>query len=181
MMLGITSCAGGEPVQTPAAPDLRPVVDRSPYWCEFISQESFRRITGDARTYTDRKDGTWRDDGGCIVEGGGNGDPAAVWWSRVDDSVKRLELAHKNWDRSRPTALPAELGEGFAVHAGNDMLGGRPYFVISRFSCGGETLWIGIDLKKVAKGRDAIKDLTELMRVAQRRYGVLHECDPGPP
>ncbi|KAB8186267.1 hypothetical protein FH608_046950 [Nonomuraea phyllanthi] len=178
-MLSVSACATSAPDPSPA-PDLRPVVDQAPYWCEFVSQESFQRVTGDTRAYTDRKDGPWKNDGGCLVEGGSNGDPVGVWWSRIDDSAERLELAHENWDQTKPTPLPAQLGEGFATYAGNDMLGGRPYFVISRFSCGGEKPWIGIDLKRVAKGRDAIKDLTDLMRVAQKRYGDLHRCTPSP-
>ncbi|TDE30704.1 hypothetical protein E1295_40945 [Nonomuraea mesophila] len=179
MMVAVSACSGGDSKAAP--PDLRPVVDQSPYWCEFVSQESYRRVSGDTRPYTERKDGPWRDDGGCLVEGGRNGDPVGVWWSKIDDSVKRLELTRENWAMAKPTDLPEDLGEGFAVYAGNDMLGGRPYYVISRFSCGDTDPWIRIDLKKVAEGRDAIKDLTELMRVAQRRYGVLHKCDPGPP
>ncbi|SEL70321.1 hypothetical protein [Nonomuraea pusilla] len=38
---------------------------------------------------------------------------------------------------------------------------------------------IDIYLAQVARGREGIKDLTELMRIAQKRYGLLHHCTPG--
>ncbi|WP_345558814.1 hypothetical protein [Nonomuraea rosea] len=38
---------------------------------------------------------------------------------------------------------------------------------------------IDIYLAQVAKGRDAIKDLIALMRIAQKRYGDLYDCTPG--
>ncbi|WP_255529969.1 hypothetical protein [Planomonospora sp. ID67723] len=38
---------------------------------------------------------------------------------------------------------------------------------------------IDIYLAQVAKGRDAIKDMIELMRIAQKRYGELYDCTPG--
>jgi len=38
---------------------------------------------------------------------------------------------------------------------------------------------IDIYLSQISKGRDAIKDLINLMRIAQKRYGVLYNCTPG--
>ncbi|MFI7151163.1 hypothetical protein ACIBO2_40115 [Nonomuraea sp. NPDC050022] len=49
----------------------------------------------------------------------------------------------------------------------------------AKFSCDGKDRLIDIGLAQVAKGRDAIKDLTELMRIAQTRYGHLYNCTPG--
>jgi hypothetical protein len=34
-------------------------------------------------------------------------------------------------------------------------------------------------LAQVAKDRDAIKDMIELMRIAEKRYGELYNCTPG--
>ncbi|MFC5829413.1 hypothetical protein [Nonomuraea insulae] len=180
-----TACAAGPapvgpPPSSPApAPDLRPVVDQAPYWCEYIPQEAFRRISGITQPLTEEKDGPWKDDGGCLLSGNGT-EPVGVWWSRIDNSAARLKLVRENWQHTDQIPLPSEIGDGFAAHADNDMLSGRPYYVISRFTCGKKKPWIRIDLETVVKGRDAIKDLTDLMRIAQKRYGHLHNCSPGP-
>ncbi|MFG1964539.1 hypothetical protein [Nonomuraea sp. NPDC049028] len=55
----------------------------------------------------------------------------------------------------------------------------QPYRVSAKFRCSGIERMIDIFLPQIAKGRDAIKDLTELMRIAQTRYGHLYNCTPG--
>ncbi len=40
--------------------------------------------------------------------------------------------------------------------------------------------WLSIGLSRVQDGRDYREDLTALMRVAEKRFGVLHGCEPGP-
>ena len=40
--------------------------------------------------------------------------------------------------------------------------------------------WLSLDVSKVQDGRDYQEDLTALMRIAEKRFGVLHECEPGP-
>ncbi|MEV0149205.1 MULTISPECIES: hypothetical protein [unclassified Nonomuraea] len=75
--------------------------------------------------------------------------------------------------------LPAELGEGMAAYLPDPPVDDPPYQVSAKFHCGGDDRLIDILLPQVAKGRDAIKDMTELMRIAQKRYGALYHCTPG--
>ncbi|MDX6433994.1 MAG: hypothetical protein QOE54_6360, partial [Streptosporangiaceae bacterium] len=63
---------------------------------------------------------------------------------------------------------------------GTDSITGRPNHVIALFRCGTREPWLGIELRQVSHGRDAIKDLTQLMRIAEHRFGKLHHCTPMP-
>jgi hypothetical protein len=75
--------------------------------------------------------------------------------------------------------LASELGLGFSAYApGEDEA--APYAVAAVFQCGGQEFAIDIDLRRVSSGRNATKDLTDLMRIAQRRFGQLHKCTPKP-
>lgn len=51
--------------------------------------------------------------------------------------------------------------------------------VVARFSCGGKQRIITLYLAQVAQSRDGIRDMIELMRIAQKRYGRLYACTPG--
>lgn len=75
--------------------------------------------------------------------------------------------------------LPTDLGDGMTAHLMNSPLADQPYRTSAKFLCGGKERMIDIFLAKIAKGRDAIKDMTELMRIAQTRYGHLYNCTPG--
>ncbi|WP_327584371.1 hypothetical protein OHA25_52690 [Nonomuraea sp. NBC_00507] len=75
--------------------------------------------------------------------------------------------------------LPADVGHGMAAYLTNSPLDDQPYRVSAKFRCGGKDRMIDIFLAQIAKGRDAIKDMTELMRIAQKRYGELYDCAPG--
>ncbi|RBQ21897.1 hypothetical protein DP939_04275 [Spongiactinospora rosea] len=93
-----------------------------------------------------------------------------------------LERLHGGeFARFGPVPLPADLGKG-SVLLLDDPPGSvtDPYDVVGVFRCGGVRPWINISLARVAEGRDAVRDLTELMRIAQRRYGELHGCVPRP-
>ncbi|WP_344458422.1 hypothetical protein [Actinocorallia aurantiaca] len=79
----------------------------------------------------------------------------------------------------RPAWLEESLGYGFTVYAPSHP-GDRPYYAISTFRCGQHEPWLRIDISKVQDGRDYQEDLTALMRIAEKRFGVLHECEPGP-
>ena len=75
--------------------------------------------------------------------------------------------------------LPAELGDGMAVYLTSGLLATQPYRASAKFRCGSTDRMIDIYLSQISKGRDAIKDLINLMRIAQKRYGVLYNCTPG--
>jgi hypothetical protein len=81
--------------------------------------------------------------------------------------------------RFGPTVLPAALGRGFTVKT-SEVEGERPHYVIATFRCGSIQPWLSIDILQVSPGRDATKDLTDLMRVAEQRFGKLHHCTPQP-
>ncbi len=66
-----------------------------------------------------------------------------------------------------------------AAYLTNGLLADQPYRVSAKFRCGGKERLLDIYLSQVAKGRDGIKDLTDLMRIAQRRYGEVYDCVPG--
>ncbi|WP_185071948.1 hypothetical protein [Nonomuraea jabiensis] len=83
------------------------------------------------------------------------------------------------YTRHSGVELPTELGEGMAAYVTNSPLADQPYRVSAKFGCGDEDRMIDIYLAQVAKGRDAFKDMTELMRIAQKRYGKLYNCTPG--
>lgn len=84
------------------------------------------------------------------------------------------------YSRHGGTELPADLGEGMAAYVANAPVDEPPYQVSAKFRCGTMDRFLDILLPQIAKGRDAIKDLTELMRIAQKRYAQLHDCDLTP-
>ncbi|MEV4834954.1 hypothetical protein AB0K05_10550 [Nonomuraea sp. NPDC049486] len=73
--------------------------------------------------------------------------------------------------------LPADLGDGMAAHLTDSLLAEQPYRVSAKFTCGDKERMIDIYLTQVTKGRDAMKDLTDLMRIAQNRYAEIHNCE----
>ncbi|MFC5816647.1 hypothetical protein [Nonomuraea harbinensis] len=73
-------------------------------------------------------------------------------------------------------ALPADLGDGMAAHLTEGLLAEQPYQVSAKFRCGSKDRMIHIYLTHVTKGRDGLKDLTDLMRIAQNRYSQIHDC-----
>lgn len=91
-----------------------------------------------------------------------------------------MEDRRRLYSRHGGVALPAELGDGLAAYLPNTPFADQPYRVSAKFPCGDQDRMIDIYLARVAKGRDAIKDLIALMRIAQKRYGELYDCTPGP-
>ncbi|MDA0637555.1 hypothetical protein OUY22_29465 [Nonomuraea sp. MCN248] len=67
-----------------------------------------------------------------------------------------------------------------AAYLTDGLLAEQPYRVSAKFTCGGTERMIDIYLTQVAKGRDAMKDLTDLMRIAQKRYSHIHACALNP-
>ncbi|MFG1943695.1 hypothetical protein [Nonomuraea sp. NPDC048826] len=84
------------------------------------------------------------------------------------------------YTRHGGVALPADLGDGMAAHLTEGLLAEQPYQVSAKFTCGSKERMIHIHLTKVAQGRDGIRDLTDLMRIAQNRYAEVHNCTLNP-
>ncbi len=76
-----------------------------------------------------------------------------------------------------PQRLPAALGSGFVVYSPSTSH--LPYAAGSLFHCGSRDPWIYLALRSVTHGRDATKDLTALVRIAEKRFGEVHRCKPG--
>jgi hypothetical protein len=108
--------------------------------------------------------------------------PLGVGWltenakEKVSGRMARIRADINNHD-FKP--LPSQLGLGFSAYAPAEDEA-APYAVAAVIRCGGQELAIDIDLRRVSPGRNATKDLTDLMRIAQRRFGQLHHCAPKP-
>ncbi len=76
--------------------------------------------------------------------------------------------------------LPPELGDGVATTDGSNGLSSRDNLVVAMFRCGERKPWISIDFVPVVRGRDAVQDMVDFMRIAQKRFGQIHKCTPRP-
>ncbi|MEV0591102.1 hypothetical protein [Nonomuraea cavernae] len=90
-----------------------------------------------------------------------------------------LDDRRQVYSRHGGVTLPADLGYGLAAYLPNTPFADQPYRVVAKFPCDGKEQLLTLYLSQVAKGRDGIKDLIELMRIAQKRYGELYDCTPG--
>ncbi|MEU0567566.1 hypothetical protein ABZ297_19570 [Nonomuraea sp. NPDC005983] len=90
-----------------------------------------------------------------------------------------LEDRRQVYSRHGGVTLPSNLGDGLAAYLPDTPFADQPYRVVAKFRCDGKDQLITIYLAQVAKGRDAIKDMIELMRIAQKRYGKVYGCTPG--
>ncbi|TMR94746.1 hypothetical protein [Nonomuraea basaltis] len=99
-------------------------------------------------------------------------------WS-VWDGDGITDLARKNYGSHQLAALPTDLGTGLIAYTAR-LPRTRPYYTTMLFRCGDERPWISVDLSEVAKGRDPVTDLTQLLSFARKRYGELHRCTPKP-
>lgn len=158
--------------------DLRPISDSPPYWCEFVPQDALSKITGMSAGLTESRDGWLPDKGLCVVRDGSQSGPMGLDWENSNGRVQ-VDSQAKKHPGYKQTLLPTDLGYGFVVYFPK-YVDYRPYSVISTFQCGSLQPWLGIDLILVSPGRDYVRDLTDLMRIAQKRFGVLHKCTPGP-
>jgi hypothetical protein len=108
-----------------------------------------------------------------------------VWWMQEGPGTSREHLDFllddrlKVYSRYGGVSLPADLGDGMAVYQPDPPLNDQPYQVSAKFRCGGKERMIDIYLAQATKGRDVIKDMAALMRIAQKRYGELYNCTPG--
>ncbi|GAA3531646.1 hypothetical protein GCM10022419_008320 [Nonomuraea rosea] len=166
------------------APVPRPVADSSPYVCKLVPEQAFRLVSGLSGPLTEKTNGT-ESNGDCRAP-----DPAPhpleVWWAREGPGMPREHMDFLMNEDRRPlysryggVALSPDLGDGMAAHVRSAPFTDQPYRVSATFRCSGRERMIDIYLAQVAKGRDAIKDLIALMRIAQKRYGDLYDCTPG--
>jgi hypothetical protein len=158
--------------------DLRAVSDSAPYWCDYVPREALQRIAGVSTDLTEARDSWAIEQGGCRVDGPNLAYPLGVEVMR-GNTHKTIDSELKKWRKFTPKRLPDELGYGFVVYAPGHV-DDRPYITSSAFQCGDRQTLIYLEIVDVAKGRDYLADLTELMRIAKKRYGVLHKCMPGP-
>jgi hypothetical protein len=169
-------------VSTPP-PITQPITDSAPYVCKLISEQAFRSVSGSTGPLVERTSGGEKS-GECWAP---DTTPRSlqVGWLQVGGGTSQESLDFAMDDRRQVytrhggVTLPGDLGDGLAVYLPDSPFADQPYRVSARFSCGAKERMIDIYLAKVAKGRDAIKDMIELMRIAQKRYGALYNCTPG--
>jgi hypothetical protein len=159
-----------------AAPAEGHVVDSSPYWCDLVPKDALRLVTGPADDLREIRNSTaTRDRALCGVKDREKYGPLVVEW---DVTGGRNEVAARTKDVApdRPDRLPPELGYGFSVHSSRSSH--LSYLTASAFRCGSGDAWIDIFLRSISPGRDMTRDLVDLMRIAQGRFGKLHRCSP---
>jgi hypothetical protein len=184
LLIGCTSRHPNEPSPSTqpriVSTDLRLVVDTPPYWCDFVPQEALDRVTGSNRSALKEQRSGWQSDHGtCLVGSGKSTSELGLSWDTKNGAktVARMEGIYKQ--QFGPVRLPVALGYGFTVKTA-EANGERPYYVIATFRCGSIQPWLRIDLLNISSGRDPTKDLTDLMRIAEQRFGKLHHCTPTP-
>ncbi|NUW37571.1 hypothetical protein HTZ77_40145 [Nonomuraea sp. SMC257] len=187
VLAAIMICAAActqEKVPPPSASSNTDVIrDSPPYLCTFVPEYALRLASGVTGPLTERAGGT-KTDGECRTPDA-DPNPLSVAWSQELGGRTEKDLDYilndkqKVFGRHGGIALPVDLGEGMAVHLPYGLFTGQPYEVVAKFPCGGKKRLLSLSFAQFAKGRDAIKDMTELMRIAQKRYGALHHCTPG--
>ncbi|QXJ22094.1 hypothetical protein AGRA3207_003040 [Actinomadura graeca] len=175
VLSGVAGCQA----EKKAAPDLRPVVDGAPYLCDLVPEAGFRRVTGLKVPVTARFDGPQIDSGLCLARAAGRDAPLGLHWS-FRDAESTLRLQREKRSEVPTFTLPGDLGEGLAVVLPFSIAYPRPNYVIAVFECGGKRPWVRIDFAPVVRGRDAVRDMVDFMRIAERRFGEIHRCGPKP-
>jgi hypothetical protein len=177
------ACTQGNDIVSTPAPIPQPVVESAPYLCKLIPEGAFRLVSGVTGPLTEKTDGSqWDSD--CWAPATGPR-PLEVTWLQESDEMPREQLdfvlddRRQVYTRHGGVTLPIDLGEGWAANLPSAPFANQPHQVVANFSCDGKEQLITIYLSKIVKGRDAIKDLTDLMRIAQKRYGELYNCTPG--
>lgn len=184
VMAAAMSCTSGEEIVSEPAPAPEPISDAAPYICRLVPEKAFHMVSGVDTSLAERTTGA-DNSGECRTA-----DPSPhvlqVGWIETDSGTSQAHLDFLLEDRRRVytrhggVALPASLGEGMAAYLTNNLPAEQPYRVSAKFTCGGKDRLVDIYLAQVAKGRDAVNDLIDLMRIAQKRYAHLHNCDLTP-
>ncbi|MEV4108630.1 hypothetical protein [Nonomuraea sp. NPDC049695] len=159
------------------------ITNSAPYLCTFVPERALRLVSGVTGTLTERAGGT-KADGECRTPDA-DPNPLGVAWSQEhgkrteEDLDYVLDDKQKVFRRHGGTTLPTDLGEGMAVQLPYGLFTGQPYEVVAKFSCGAKKRMLSLSFAQFVKERDAITDMIELMRIAQKRYGELYNCTPG--
>ncbi|MER5418454.1 hypothetical protein [Streptosporangium roseum] len=168
---------------TPTPVNTGAVVDSAFYLCKLVPMQAFRLVSGVTKPLSEEVAGT--DDNGDCSTPGSMPESLRVLWIQEGPESKQdyidylMDDRRKVFTRHEATKLPSDLGEGYAAYFSIVQVDDQPYQVTARFSCGGKDRIIDLYLAQVAKGRDGIRDMIELMRIAQKRYGRLYACTPG--
>jgi hypothetical protein len=188
VLLVVTACTGhgtkpppstGSPGSAGGKPDDRPVADLAPYWCDLVPKEALTRIGGFQDGLAEfRAPTNSADRAVCGVKDDERYGPLGVTWD-LKHGRELIAASLKQVAADHPQRLPAQFGSGYVSYSpGASRL---PYEAGSLFRCGSREPWIYLALRRVSPGRNATKDLTDLMRIAQKRFGELHRCTPGVP
>lgn len=177
----LVACTPDREIAAKPAPPPEPVVETSPYLCSLVPERAFRVTAGVSRPVTEKVTGTDQN-GDCRAFQGASPYLEVAWMREgtgmPSDHLEILADGRRNVYASHGgTALPSDLGDGMVAYIPDAVLDEQPYRVSAKFVCGDRNRLIDIYLAQTAKGRDAIKDLTDLMRIAQHRYADLHNCD----
>ncbi|WP_157529903.1 hypothetical protein [Microtetraspora niveoalba] len=180
----LAACTSDHAVPPPGAASDRPVADSAPYLCDLVPQRAFLLVSGITGSFTEKRDGS-KSNSSCSAQSAPPY-PLAVDWISEQGGTAREDIDYLLRDRLGVYArhggvkLPEELGTGMAAYVPDyGSVTQQPYQVTAKFRCDGKEQLLTLRLDQVAKGRDAIKDLIALMRIAQKRYGEVHECVPG--
>jgi hypothetical protein len=161
------------------SPIPQPVVDSNPYLCTLIPERAFRLVSDATEPRPERTDGNERN-GSCRAPDAAT-QALEVWWMQERGMPSGhldflMDDRRKVYTRHGGVELPAELGDGMAAYLPNPPVNDQPYQASAKFRCGAMDRLIDISLPQISKGRDAMKDLTDLMRIAQKRYSQIHDC-----
>jgi hypothetical protein len=184
LLLLTAACTPESDVVPTPAPALQPISDSAPYVCGLVPEQAFRLASGVTESLSEKTNGDEKS-GECRAPDR-TPHPLEVGWLQVGGGTSQEHLdfvmddRRELYSRHGGVALPADLGDGIAGYMPDSIFADQPYRVSAKFRCGDRERMIDIYLARVAEGRDGIRDLIDLMRIAQKRYGQLHDCTPRP-
>ncbi|MFD8555768.1 hypothetical protein ACFV1N_00575 [Streptosporangium canum] len=183
MLFGAACTPKDAALSTPAPVNTGTITDSAPYLCKLIPQRAFQLVSGVNRPLSEKVGGN-DETGNCWTPDAMPNSLEVAWMQEAVDSTRVyldevMDDRRKVFTRHEAAVLPADLGEGYAVRFPIVQADEQPYQVVARFNCGDKQRIITLYLAQTARGRDGIKDMIELMRIAQKRYGQLYKCTPG--
>lgn len=167
LSLSVSACTSPPPQKKV---DLTPVEDAAPYWCQLVPKSAVNRVTSvDQELQQDRDIDIHNPLTLCEV---GDNTKLPLEVQLALDSEARLQAKDEFTHNRSEARIPQELGRGIfrtAPEAPN-------YTTAAEFHCGKRMVWLRIGIRPVAQGRDPVKDLTDLLRIAEKRYADLAHC-----